>query len=404
MRKPFLVALLLAAVLLLAGFLVAQQPPLFPSTSGPVQIPKGQPGTVAPAQPAGSQEKTQPGAVASAPPTTGGQPGDDVIFRSNVIQVIAPVTVTDHDGHYVNNLTTVDFQLYDNKKLQKITEDQASHPISLVVAVEASGEVEKIVPQVQKIGSLLSSQLLGETGEVAVLSFDHRVQTLTGFTSDPDQINAAVKKLKPGSTTFRLNDAAMTGVRLLRNRPTSRKRILLLISESRDYGSEIHVRDVLTEAEFANVVVYSVDMSHLLASLTSTAQPPRPNPIPPEARAPLPMGQMATPTTDAQNTMGDWTPALKEIFIAAKAIFIPNPLEVYTKYTGGREHSFMSQRGLEQAIADIGEELHSQYLLTYSPNDKDEAGFHEIEVRVLKPGLKVRTRNGYWLARVNEQQ
>ncbi len=63
----------------------------------------------------------------------------------------------------------------------------------------------------------------------------------------------------------------------------------------------------------------------------------------------------------------------------------------------------MSQKTLERAVSDIGEELHSQYLLTYNPSNKDEAGFHEIEVRVLKPGLKVRTRNGYWLARVNEQ-
>src|SRR5579871_1575317 len=383
MAKRTLTVVLFAGLLIDAGFLAAQQPPLFPSTVGPVQAPRDTPASAAPVQP--------------------GQPGGDVIFRANVRNVIAPVTVTDRDGKFVNNLTTLDFQLYDNKKLQKISEDQATHPISLVVAVEASAEVEKIVPQVQKIGSLLSNLLVGEVGEVAVLSFDHRIQTLTGFTSDPDQINMAMKKLKPGSTSFRLNDAAMQAMNLLRNRPVNRKRILLLITESRDYGSEIHVRDVLTAAEFANVVVYSVDMSHLLASLTSTAQPPRPDAIPPEARH-LPGGQIGTQTTDSQNTMGDWTPALKEIFIAAKAIFIPNPLEVYTKYTGGREYSFMSQKTLERAIADIGEELHSQYLLTYSPNNQDEAGFHEIEVRILKPGLKVRTRNGYWLARVNDPQ
>jgi VWFA-related protein len=378
-----LTVLLIAGFVSVAGFLAAQQAPLFPTTVGPVQAPRDPVTAPAPAQP--------------------GQPGGDVIFRTNVRNVIAPVTVTDRDGRIVNNLTTLDFQLYDNKKLQKISEDQASHPISLVVAIEAGAEVEKIVPQVQKIGSLLSNLLVGESGEVAILAFDHRIQTLTPFTSDPDQINMAMKKLKPGSTTFALNDAANTAMNMLRNRPPTRKRILLLISESRDNGSSARVRDVLTAAEFANVVVYSVDMSHLLASLTSTAQPPRPDPIPAEARH-LPAGQIGTQTTDAQNTMGDWTPVLKEIFIAAKAIFVPNPLEVYTKYTGGREYSFMSQKTLERAIADIGEELHSQYLLTYSPNNQDEAGYHEIEVRILKPGLKVRTRNGYWLARVNEQQ
>jgi hypothetical protein len=96
--------------------------------------------------------------------------------------------------------------------------------------------------------------------------------------------------------------------------------------------------------------------------------------------------------------MGNWVPAIKEIFTATKAIFVQNPLEVYTKYSGGREYSFMSQRGLDQAISDIGEELHSQYLLTYNPNDQGEAGFHEITVQVALYDLKVRTRNGYWLA------
>ncbi len=378
------------AVLLTAGFLAAQQP-----TQQPGQLP-GLP----PAVPPSLQPLQQP----PQQPASQEQPGADVrpTFVTSTRFVIAPVTVTDRNGEVVDNLNTTDFQLFDNKKLQKITEDQASHPISLVVAIEAGSEVEKIIPQVSKIGTLLSNLLVGDSGEAAVLSFDHRIQTLTDFTSDPDMINAAMKKLKPGSTTFRLNDAAREGIRMLARRPSTRKRILLLIGENRDYGSELHPRDVLTAAEFANVVVYSVNMSHLVASMTSQAQPPRPNPIPAEARH-MPDGSIGTPTTDSQNNMGDWTPALKEVFIAAKSIFIPNPLEVYTKYTGGREFGFMTQKTLERAIADIGQELHGEYLLTYSPNDQEEAGFHEIEVRVLKPGYKVRTRSGYWLAQVNDQ-
>ncbi len=96
--------------------------------------------------------------------------------------------------------------------------------------------------------------------------------------------------------------------------------------------------------------------------------------------------------------MGNWIPALKDIFLAAKGVFIPDPLDIFTRYTGGREFSFKTQKALERDIAGLGEELHSQYMLTYSPNTQNEAGFHQIEVRVLKPDLKVRTRDGYWLA------
>ncbi len=311
--------------------------------------------------------------------------------------VLAPVSVTDRDGKFVNGLTPLDFRLLDNGKEQKITEDVASHPISLVVLVQANAGVEKILPQVQKIGSLIDGLVTGDNGEVAVVAFDHRIQTLTDFTTDPDKISAAFKKLKPGSWSSRMNDAAMEAVRLLRNRPATQRRTLLVITESRDNGSEISYREVLTAAEFANVVVYSVNMSRLVASLSTQAQPPRPNPIPLEGRHTT-AGVIDTPTTDSQMAVGNWTPVFTELFKDIKRIFVPNPLTVYTRYTGGREYSFMTQKTLEKAISDIGEDLHSQYLLTYLPNNQNEAGFHEIVVQVLHPDLKIRTRDGYWLA------
>ena len=60
---------------------------------------------------------------------------------------------------------------------------------------------------------------------------------------------------------------------MLKNRPANRKRILIVISESQDQGSNLHVRDVLTAAEFANVVIYPMDVSRLLTSLTATPMP-----------------------------------------------------------------------------------------------------------------------------------
>jgi VWFA-related protein len=93
-------------------------------------------------------------------------------------------------------------------------------------------------------------------------------------------------------------------------------------------------------------------------------------------------------------------PVIEEIFTATKAIFVKNPAEVYTKFTGGREFGFTTERGLEDAIAAIGGEIRSQYLLSYSPNNKVEGGFHKILVKVNRPQLRVRTRPGYWMAGV----
>jgi len=341
----------------------------------------------------------QPDVSSPADPADNGQP----TIRVTSTFVLAPVTVTDRDGTFVPGLNSQDFRLFDNGKLQVVTTDIGSHPLSLVVAIQTNGNVEKILPQVQRIGNVLHDQLLGgeaaldNQGEVAILAFDHRIQTLSDFTSDPDKITAALKKLKPGSSSSRLNDAAITGVHMLKNRPNARRKVLLLISEARDIASEVKPRQVLSEAEFANVVIYSVNMSQLLAALTATPQPGRPNLIPPGGMH-MPAGEVNTPTTDSQMDMGNWIPLFVDIFKESKKLFIPDPLTVYTRYTGGREYSFMKQNTLDRAISEIGSELRSQYLLTYSPNNQTEAGFHEIVVQVRRADAKVRTRDGYYWA------
>jgi len=76
---------------------------------------------------------------------------------------------------------------------------------------------------------------------------------------------------------------------------------------------------------------------------------------------------------------------------------------VFTQGTGGTEYSFYRGPGLEQAIEDIGEQVHSEYILSYGPNNQEEGGFHQISVEVASPLVKrVQTRPGYWLATRNQ--
>lgn len=343
----------------------------------------------------------QPSATPSAPADSSAKVDQDkgfVIPPVQVRAVQAPVTVLDADGSIVNGLNALDFKLFDNGREQKIYEDLEEHPISLVVAIQANRGVEKILPEIRRTSSLFDNLVAGQDGEIAVIAFDHRIQTLTNFTSDPDQIRAAFKedKLRAGSWTSALNDATMAGINMLRNRPANRKRILIVIAENRDQGSGLKVRDVLTAAEFNNVIIYPLDISQTLAQLTQPAEPNRPDPIPPGGQY-LPNGQVVTPTTDIQlNQNGNWTPLFKDIFDLAKSIFVPNPLTVYSHYTGARQFPFFSQKGLQQAIDKIGQELHNQYILTYVPNNQREPGYHTIRVEVDKPGLKIVTREGYW--------
>ena len=318
-------------------------------------------------------------------------------IQSNVNVVIAPTTVLDKHGNYVNGLQLQDFQLYDNSKLQNIRADVHDEPISLVVAVQKSWNLNDILPKIQRIGVMLNDVLAGQDSETAVIAFDHRIQVVQDFTNDTGKISETLKKLVPGSSNHAVNDAVMEGIRMLKNKK-DRRRVLLLIAEKRDKGSTIRLREVLTAAEFANVVIYSLDISSALAVLTGTPMPPPPPSIPTTAQH-VPAGAVQTPTTiDNQYYSGNGIPVLVDIFKGIKSIFVDDTLDVFTRFTGGKQYSFITERSLERAIEGISQEIHSQYLLSYSPNNLSEGGFHEIRVTVNRPSLEVRTRPGYWSA------
>src|SRR5229473_3758408 len=251
-----LVAVLSFSILFSIGLLA--QPPIAPGTPQ-----RTAPGTPAPAEPASQKEEP---------------------FRIQTNVVIAPTTILDKHGNYVNGLAIDDFQLFDNGKLQKIAADVSYEPLSLLVAVQASNNLEEILPKIQRIGLMLDELVAGQNGEVAVLAFDHRVRVMQEFTGEGTRVAEAMKKITPGSTNHRMIDAVVDGVRMLRKRPDTRRKVLLLISEKRDQSSSGKLREALTDAQLANVAIYSLDISSVMAGLTSKPIPPPPQPIPTAAQ------------------------------------------------------------------------------------------------------------------------
>lgn len=330
------------------------------------------------------------------------EPDTEKPFSVSVDVVVAPVTVVDRNGDNVDGLRPDQFHLFDNSKEQDIHVDVAFQPISLVIAVQANDRVETILPQVQKIGGMIQNVVIGDQGEAAVVAFDSRIRTMQDFTSDTVKITTALKAIHAGSSQSRMIDAVEQAVRMLRTRPKNRRRIILLVSEVRDKSSAASVRETAMSLQLANVDVYSVDISRIVTSVMAKADPGYIDNRPP-AMTPMPSGVPATPNTVMQTTgslggSAEFVPLMVEVFKDAKAIFKQNPVEVFTKSTGGEQFGFMRQRGLEDAIERLGADLHSQYLITYNPNNKDEGGFHEISVQVTgRRDVKVRTRPGYYL-------
>lgn len=400
MKSFSIVTMTVCAFLLAAGVMVSQQSP---RTDPPQPEKRVMPGTPDPDKtnsPTPKQATPQP----FAPPAKTNEE-DGPVIRSTVQVVLVPTLVTNRKGVTISGLRVNDFTLFDNDKPQKIDRDVAFLPLSMVICIQRNANVEAMLPKIRKIGNVIHDQLVGQDGEVAVVSYDHRIETLQDFTNDADLINQAVAKIKPGGQNSRMIDAVQTAVHMLKYK-RDRRKVIVLISEIFDKSSEAHAREVATDLQVNNIDVYTLNISRILAALTAKPDVPRPDPFPAGAR-PHPAGTSVDPTTMAQ--MGgaegdsvDFIPVVEEMYREAKHIFIKDPARLFTKLTGGRELPFMTQGELERAIAEIGTEIRSQYILSYSPNNKVEGGFHTIRVVVDVPGMKVRTRRGYWMAGVPE--
>ena len=187
------------------------------------------------------------------------------------------------------------------------------------------------------------------------------------------------------------------------------QKIILLVSETRDNGSYARGRQTLIALQLSNVTLYSVDISQLSRRLTEQAEPPRPDPIPPEARS-LPRG-VNTPLAAQQatgwgNSAEFHASCSREIYTDAKGgSSSAIRLRFFTKGTGGAKFSFLRQRGLRKTPSPrLAQEIHSQYILSYTPRKETllEGGFHELRINVDYPRARVQTRPGYhWLAAIN---
>jgi VWFA-related protein len=290
------------------------------------------------------------------------------LIRVPVRLVIAPTSVTNEHGKFINGLTVSDFTLFDNNVAQQIHEDADFLPISLAVAIQTNLTVEGILPRIHELGPLLGTLVVGDGGECSIMTFDENVTLLQDFTGDLGRLTYSLHQVESSSGNSRLIDATLRAISLLKQRPSDRRRILLLISETRDQGSENKLRDAVAAAELNNILIYSLNVSRAHAAAKIFP-----------AGASLDIGAL-----------------IKEIYGGVKTLVVENPLSVLTRYTGGRQFPFFRQHSMEDAITRIGEEIHGQYLLSYSPTNLSEAGFHKIRVELSKTGFSVRNRPGYW--------
>ena len=216
-------------------------------------------------------------------------------IRSESNIVLVPTLVRTEAGEITYSLQAKDFIIEDNGVEQDVTLDESpeQEPVSLVVAIQVGHKAssqfkkrndlslydrfyseqqrkdcrERRVPcptAIAGLGTMPSDFMDRTKGEVALVTFDSLVHQFQGFTEDALKISERLTKLTPGDDGAAILDALSYSARLLESRPANRRRVLLLISESRDHGSMTTTAlDLVRQLAATNTLVGSLTFSPL---------------------------------------------------------------------------------------------------------------------------------------------
>jgi len=306
----------------------------------------------------------------------------EAVIRTTVPLILAPATVTDRHGKTIDGLAEADFEVLDNDKPVKHSLETTNQPIALVVAVQTSAIAGPALAKVQKIGSMFEPLVVGAGGLAAIVTYSDQVKVRQPFTHSADEFTAAMRAILPEGTSrteAHMHDAVIETVRMLTElAPGANKyrRVLVVIGESRDRGSKAGLEDAVTRAQAANVTVYPVNYSVYKTSYTTRGAERFEN------------GRRVY-NTDKGNLLA--------IFAEIRRLGKENGGDALAKFTGGEKVSFTRLGGLERVIQKVGEDLHTQYLLSFVAEGAESGAYHRITVNVKRAGAVVRARPGYWV-------
>jgi VWFA-related protein len=303
-------------------------------------------------------------------------------FKSTATLVVAPTTVTDSKGKYIDAVLPEDLVLYDNGVRQPIQVDESFNPISLVVAVQTSANSAAILDKLGSSGILFADLLAGDRGETALVTFSDEVRTRRDFTTSSDNLAAGLRSLHVQGDGAVALEAVMQSLAMLAKRKSDRRRILLVIAEKRDRSSKVKFQTVLHEAQRQNVQIYWLSYSPFLEPFTAGQKTLK----------------SKDPSKDGTPLPPDMAPGnLLSVFTELARQGKPDNSVQLTRTTGGRAIGFLKQDALEEAIQSVASEVHRQYIVSFTPPPAKPGQYHAIRIEVKDhPEWTARTRAGYW--------
>jgi VWFA-related protein len=291
-------------------------------------------------------------------------------LKVNVNLVNVYFSVRDKNG-FVTSLRKDDCQVAEDHNAQTIKRmtQEKNLPLTIGILLDTSGSQTNVLPLEQDSGARFLREVLTPKDEAFLISFDVNVDLLSDFTNSPRELARAIQKASINSASSSagvpgigggpfpvsnprgtlLYDAIYLAAHDKEQSQTGRK-VLVILTDGQDEGSQLKIRDAIDAAQKANVIVYPI----LIAD--------------------------------------------REAYLQAGEIYMgSSAMSQLASQTGGRVINVgNSGRKLENAFDQIQDELRTQYLLSYTPTNKAADGtYRKIELDCGK-GLKVQARKGYY--------
>ena len=322
--------------------------------------------------------------------------------------VLVPTLVATKRGEPVFTLTAADFAVTDDGVPQKLRlePDAGSTPLALVVVVETGGAGAAQLENYRGLGLLVENIVGAVPHRVAVVGFDSKPKLMQSFTGNLDEVGDALDALRPGDKGAAIFDALGMAITMLGKQPPSYRRQILLLSETRDQGSERDVEQALQTISDTNTTIYSL----AFPSIGSTARHQTlkiyydPDPEPPGgcmSRKPNADGSpQKSVAAQAYDCAGVLLPPLrlaKILETAARNEMRQNVPRTVAEVSGGEYFKFKNVRSLQRDLIAISNHMPNRYLLSFQPQSP-HVGMHAITVKLPDyPQLKVAGRRGYWV-------
>ena len=300
--------------------------------------------------------------------------------QSNV--VLIPALVKNQEGEIVYGLQAKDFVIEDDGVEQSVRLDEPaeeSQPISLVIAIQCGRRASYEFPRIQRLNSMLEPIISQGHAKVSVVTFDSQVQALHDFTGNANRITQDLNDLQPGDGGAAILDAVDYSVKLLEKAPQERQRVLLLISETRDHGSNTaKIDDVVAAIGQSNTVIYALAFSPALSNILDTGR--------------------GNNKAEMHNGVD-----FLDLMLRAREAMRKNVPSTIAAMTGGEYELFATRKKFEVRMNDFTNHLHSRYLLSVVPKNP-HPGLHQIRVRLRESGsATVLARTSYWAQEATPQ-